>query len=388
MDLLKHSVYFFREYKQIDWLIMPCIFVTLPHFMQSLAALGRQKWPTLKFELDRGFSIKENLTRIWTGLTDYVVQVLKFDWFKIIEAVPVLHFFKRLSNCMTLIKSPEKQKEIQAIMEEENLYCSIWHSGPQVILQLALIFQLNQINIIQVIGLAIHSWFIIQSSSSFYFSQRSQPQYQTKCAKERLLAILLIAPLHIVRLLSLAFLFSYAKTYVPVAFIVIFGIAMFALFYEIFIEEQSKMLQLMQLLLSIWNPIIPGFSKNFDLKTIASSFGLHLFCHFILMAHIGTQQYPTIKDLPQQFHCFPVPNHPMGTKYCPVLNRFDIQVDSCQSNPPQNVPYIRICEQDEYPFATYFMFEIGLIVLLFVSFGFNMLLWKISKKENESEEKI
>merc|ERR1719229_430658 len=103
-------------------------------------------------------------------------------------------------------------------------------------MQLALIFQLNQVNIVQIIGLVVHSCFIVQSSTSFFFSQRSHPQYKTKCAKERLIVTLLIVPLHIVRLLSLAFLFSYAKTYVPVAFIVVFGIAFFALFYEIFIE--------------------------------------------------------------------------------------------------------------------------------------------------------
>ena len=373
------AITLYQEYQQIDWLILPCIFVCLPHLMQSFATLGRQKWPSLDFQLSRGFSIKENLTRIWVTLRNYVMTCWNFEWCQIIQALPGLHFFKRLDKCMTLIKTTEKQAEIQGIMEEENLYCSIWHSGPQIIMQLALIFQLNQSSVVQILALIFHSWFIIQNASGFFFSQQAKPEYQSKISWERIVIALLLIPIFCVRVLSLSFLFSYAKTNVTVAFIVVFGIAMFALFYEIFLETYSKMLQLMQLLLSIWIPVIPGLAKNFALKTIVPSFALHLLSHLILMVHMCTQQYPTIKELPQLFHCFPVKSS--EALYCPVQNRFDIQIDQCQKEIPINAQYIRVCQKDEYPFSTYVLSEILLIIGLFSSLLLNLFLYKLMKRE-------
>ena len=67
------AITLYQDYNQIDWLILPCIFVCLPHLMQSFATLGRQKWPSLDFQLSRGFSFKENLTRIWATLKNYVL---------------------------------------------------------------------------------------------------------------------------------------------------------------------------------------------------------------------------------------------------------------------------------------------------------------------------
>ena len=372
------AITLYKEYEQIDWLILPCIFVALPHLMQSFATLGRQKWPTLDFQLSRGFTVKENLTRIWENLRDYSLACFKFDWCQILQALPGLHFFKRLMNCMTLIKSPEKQPEIQAVMEEENLYCSIWHSGPQIIMQLTLMFQLNQCSISQILCVVFHSLFMIQNASGFFFSQKAQPEYQSKISLNRLLIALIILPIFAIRLISLAFLFSYAKTYVTVAFIVVFGIAYFALFYEIYLETCSKMLQLMQLLLSIWIPVIPGLAKHFALKTILPSFALHVLSHLVLMVHMCTQQYPTIKDLPQLFHCFPVESK---FTYCPVENRFDIQVDQCQDAIP-TTQYIRNCDDDEYPYSTYIVIEIVLILCLFVSLLLNLFLYRLMKKEN------
>ena len=372
------AITLYKEYEQIDWLILPCIFVALPHLMQSFATLGRQKWPTLDFQLSRGFTVKENLTRIWENLRDYSLACFKFDWCQILQALPGLHFFKRLMNCMTLIKSPEKQPEIQAVMEEENLYCSIWHSGPQIIMQLTLMFQLNQCSISQILCVVFHSLFMIQNASGFFFSQKAQPEYQSKISLNRLLIALIILPIFAIRLISLAFLFSYAKTYVTVAFIVVFGIAYFALFYEIYLETCSKMLQLMQLLLSIWIPVIPGLAKHFALKTILPSFALHVLSHLVLMVHMCTQQYPTIKDLPQLFHCFPVESK---FTYCPVENRFDIQVDKCQNDIP-STQYIRNCDDDEYPYSTYIVIEIVLILCLFVSLLLNLFLYRLMKKEN------
>ena len=375
------AITLYKDYQQIDWLILPCIFVALPHLMQSFATLGRQKWPTLDFQLSRGFTVKENLTRIWENLRDYSLACFKFDWCQILQALPGLHFFKRLMNCMTLIKRPEKQPEIQAVMEEENLYCSIWHSGPQIIMQLTLVFQLNQFSIHQILCVVFHSLFMIQNASGFFFSQKAQPEYQSKISLNRLLIALIILPIFAIRLISLAFLFSYAKTYVTVAFIVVFGIAYFALFYEIYLETCSKMLQLMQLLLSIWIPVIPGLAKHFALKTILPSFALHVLSHLVLMVHMCTQQYPTIKDLPQLFHCFPVESK---FTYCPVENRFDIQVDQCQNDIPTDptTQYIRNCADDEYPYSTYIVIEIVLILCLFVSLLLNLFLYKLMKKEN------
>ena len=372
------AITLYKEYEQIDWLILPCIFVALPHLMQSFATLGRQKWPTLDFQLSRGFTVKENLTRIWQNLRDYSLACFKFDWCQILQALPGLHFFKRLMNCMTLIKSPEKQPEIQAVMEEENLYCSIWHSGPQIIMQLTLMFQLNQCSISQILCVVFHSLFMIQNASGFFFSQKAQPEYQSKISLNRLLIALIVLPIFAIRLISLAFLFSYAKTYVTVAFIVVFGIAYFALFYEIYLETCSKMLQLMQLLLSIWIPVIPGLAKHFALKTILPSFALHVLSHLVLMVHMCTQQYPTINDLPQLFHCFPVESK---FTYCPVENRFDIQVDKCQNDIP-STQYIRNCDDDEYPYSTYIVIEIVLILCLFVSLLLNLFLYRLMKKEN------
>ena len=372
------AITLYQDYNQIDWLILPCIFVCLPHLMQSFATLGRQKWPSLDFQLSRSFSFKENLTRIWATLKNYVLTCLNFDWCQILQALPGLHFFKRLDKCMTLIKTPDKQAEIQAIMEEENLYCSIWHSGPQIIMQLALIFQLNQFGWFQILALLFHSLFIIQNASGFFFSQQAKPEYQPKISLERMIIALLIIPIFSVRVLSLSFMFSYAKTNVTVAFIVVFGIAMFALFYEIYVETCSKMLQLMQLLLSIWIPVIPGLAKNFALKTIVPSFALHLLSHLILMVHMCTQQYPTIKDLPQLFHCFSVETKAL---YCPVQNRFDIQIDQCQKEPLIDAQYIRVCQKDEYPFHTYVITEVVLILGLFASLLLNLFLYKLMKRE-------
>ena len=263
-------------------------------------------------------------------------------------------------------------------MEEENLYCSIWHSGPQIIMQLALIFQLNQFGWFQILALLFHSLFIIQNASGFFFSQQAKPEYQSKISLERMIIALLIIPIFSVRVLSLSFMFSYAKTNVTVAFIVVFGIAMFALFYEIYVETCSKMLQLMQLLLSIWIPVIPGLAKNFALKTIVPSFALHLLSHLILMVHMCTQQYPTIKDLPQLFHCFSVETKAL---YCPVQNRFDIQIDQCQNEPLIDAQYIRVCQKDEYPFHTYVITEVVLILGLFASLLLNLFLYKLMKRE-------
>ena len=372
------AITLYQDYNQIDWLILPCIFVCLPHLMQSFATLGRQKWPSLDFQLSRSFSFKENLTRIWATLKNYVLTCLNFDWCQILQALPGFHFFKRLDKCMTLIKTPDKQAEIQAIMEEENLYCSIWHSGPQIIMQLALIFQLNQFGWFQILALLFHSLFIIQNASGFFFSQQAKPEYQSKISLERMIIALLIIPIFSVRVLSLSFMFSYAKTNVTVAFIVVFGIAMFALFYEIYVETCSKMLQLMQLLLSIWIPVIPGLAKNFALKTIVPSFALHLLSHLILMVHMCTQQYPTIKDLPQLFHCFSVETKAL---YCPVQNRFDIQIDQCQKEPLIDAQYIRVCQKDEYPFHTYVITEVVLILGLFASLLLNLFLYKLMKRE-------
>ena len=96
------------------------------------------------------------------------------------------------------------------------------------------------------------------------------------------------------------------------------------------------------------------------------------------MVHMCTQQYPTIKELPQLFHCFPVKSEAL---YCPVRNRFDIQIDQCQKEIPINAQYIRVCQKDEYPFSTYVLSEILLIIGLFSSLLLNLFLYKLMKRE-------
>ena len=147
-----------RFQRPLDWVIFTAGFTILPQVLRSFFNLCNQKWPDIK----------------WSNLKNcYVYSNLKnFQWAEIGQALPVINHFTRFYNLVLMVKSRKKLQEIFKITEEENMYFMIFHSGPQITLQLAIWFQMDRCSILQDISLILHGFFIIISSSSLYLSQR------------------------------------------------------------------------------------------------------------------------------------------------------------------------------------------------------------------------
>ena len=92
--------------------------------------------------------------------------------------------------------------------------------------------QLGKFSEVQMISLILHSIYIVHSGSSFFFTQRrvSVPSFHSM--RERFWVFCILACIFVPKIMSFGLLFSYARTFLTVAFIVLFGIGTMALFYD------------------------------------------------------------------------------------------------------------------------------------------------------------
>ena len=96
--------------------------------------------------------------------------------------------------------------------------------------------------------------------------------------RERFLVFGILGCIFLPKLLSFGLLFSYARTFLTVAFIVVFGIGTMALFYDQYVPKQPSLPQMLHGFVSVWLPCVPGFKTNFLLKSSIASVALHLVC--------------------------------------------------------------------------------------------------------------
>ena len=92
--------------------------------------------------------------------------------------------------------------------------------------------QLGKFSEVQMFSLILHSIYIVHSGSSFFFTQRrvSVPPFHSM--RERFWVFCILACIFVPKIMSFGLLFSYARTFLTVAFIVLFGIGTMALFYD------------------------------------------------------------------------------------------------------------------------------------------------------------
>ena len=103
--------------------------------------------------------------------------------------------------------------------------------------------QLGKFSYVQMISLILHSIYIVHSGSSFFFTQRRVSVHSFHSMRERFWVFCILACIFVPKIMSFGLLFSYARTFLTVAFIVLFGIGTMALFYDqlgtihVFIEK-------------------------------------------------------------------------------------------------------------------------------------------------------
>jgi len=360
----------------MDWFVCTIAFIIIPHILRSLFTLLNQNWPR--------FSIR-NISQCPVNCK----TVLNFEWISIFEALPLVHLVKRLFNFYYLIRYPEtlmtpiiKEREI------ENLYCVSLHSGCQMTLQMAIGFQLDNFSQTQYISLCLHSLYIVHSGLKLFYSQR--PKLASNAdIKEKVLVFLILAGIFVPKIMSFGLLFSYARTFVTVVFIVLFGIGTMALFYDQYTPKEPVLDQVLHNFVSVWLPCVPGFKSNFLIKTSIATVGLHLVCHTVLLTQMFSLQETSVRYLPLGFHCFPPertqPEHLKGY-YCPVENRAKISYESgCGEGPKTpNEIYARICPKGEFDHDRLLLYAIPTIVAMMVSLIFSFVLAKLSSKNTKN----
>lgn len=371
----------FRSDQPSDWWVFTGVFIVLPHFLRSFLTLCSQNWPVWDWKrliFQRDFSqIQENLK-----------QIANFKWCQILQSLPVIHLFKRLHHFYLLFKSSDLTPTL-SLIEEETLYCVTFHSGPQITLQLCILFQLNQGFLLQRICLIQHTFYALRSASNFYFTQRSQAQYSKpylptfpcrKIITTRIIIWLLLIPIFLPRLYSFGLLFSYAKTFISVPIIVLFGISYMALFYDQFVANFPKIQQFLMLCISGWMPCVPGFKKHYLFINALSNLALHFLCHVILLIHICSIQQIDVKYLPLTFHCFPTNVEQIQGHFCKVNHR-QINFESCQEQQNSELSQAQMCLPHEYANMPLIASSITVLILQVISLMFSYMLNKLADEK-------
>jgi len=371
-----------------DWYVCTIAFIVIPHILKSLFTLLSQKWPKI------GLKDLKTLSQCSKIKNILFVPLWNFEWKAIFEALPLVHIVKRCISFYSLIISPERMKSILEEREKENLYCVSLHSGTQMTLQFAIGFQLGKFSEVQMISLILHSIYIVHSGSSFFFTQRrvSVPSFHSM--RERFWVFCILACIFVPKIMSFGLLFSYARTFLTVAFIVLFGIGTMALFYDQLVPEEPNMDQVLHGFVSVWLPCIPGSKNNYLLKNSIATVAFHLMCHTILLIQIFSLQVTAVRFLPLSFHCFP-PDY--GTEpylkgyYCPVENRSAILFGDSKCSEDlkteTNEVFARICPKGEFEHDKLLLHVLPTMMAMGVSLIFSFVLAKISSKNAKTTSK-
>jgi len=227
-----------------------------------LALFLGNPWPSISFQefkkiiKDKDYDILKNKFE----------EIKKFDWPFIGSNLPLCHAGKRMHEIYELNPlRPERSFECLKNLEEAKVCNVLFHSGPQIILQSVIFLRLNDFSSNwQIVSIVLHFVYIVFSTSGFYYTQRPEDPLYVTCYMPKMVRYPWFGLIIAVRILSLAIMFSYAKSFITVGFIVFFGISLMALYYHLHIPndpKHSNFKQLLYILLPIFIPCIKGYSK-------------------------------------------------------------------------------------------------------------------------------
>jgi len=309
LDLFIGMKYFQDDKSPDDWAFFTWLFIVLPQLVQFLALFLGNPWPSISFQefkkivKDKDYDILKNKFE----------EIKKFDWPYIGSSFPGCHVGKRVYEIFEL--NPlhlDRSIECLKNLEEAKICNVLFHSGPQMILQSVILLRLNDFsNYWQITSIVLHFIYIVFSTSGFYYTQRSEDPLYVTCYFPKMARYPWFALIIAVRILSLAIMFSYAKSFITVGFIVFFGISLMALYYDLHIPndpkqppKHSNFKQLLYILLPIFVPCIKGPRLNFHMVTTLSTAGMHIICQLMLLMHVVFMQVPNSKNFPRFLHCF------------------------------------------------------------------------------------
>jgi hypothetical protein len=356
----------------------------LPHVVNSFSQLATQNWPSLTRK-----SILPGIKQIW-----------HFHWLELFQVLPGFHLIKRVIDLKKMISTDQNSSEFMLIIQEaevERLFVVVFQSGPQLILQTAILNRLNYSFTLQEICIGLHFMNVVQSSTSFFFTLRGPKDSPTgpPYGLQRLVIMLLIFLITLARYMSLGLLFSYAKTFITVPIIVIFGISLMALYYDQKGPKQDldSRTYFLSNLLTIWTPCTVGSKHTYYLLiTSLASFAMHLISQLVLLVHVLVLQRVVPNYLPLRLHCFYPTNfsiasnltHQTEPYYCQVQQEIIVDIctfnyKSCQDNTTDCISYARICpDASSWAHSEYFWTSMITIICLFVAAGLGVLLHFLS----------
>ena len=348
-----------------DWCVFTILFIVLPQIVDFLAQFFGQNWPSFTFKDLKQCNFKPKFN-----------QILGFKWWEVVTSLPMFHIGKRFFWILNMTKAnDESMASTLQNLEKAKLCNVLFHSGPQIILQLTIILRRNHYFEFQLCSIALHFVYIVVATPSFYFTQRPHPSY-IGFALKKIPLYFVFGLILIVRMVSMATMFSYAKTFITVAFIVFFGIALMALYYDQHVPQNSTSTpqtsktsqqfsnfeQLLFTLMPVYVPCIKGLTPSFHLTTTLASVGMHFMSHIILMVNVLYLQTLSIEYFPHFLHCF---SDEQKKAYDGGFKDFDL------------------CHKTQFfgqPYNRFILWSVGIMLLLIIEVVLNFLLNPLWKK--------
>jgi len=370
--------------KTIDWWGLTILFVFLPQLLRILV-LFFSHWPNPR------------LIKHWKDPKKiYNESFGNIQWMKIFQALPVIYWWKRLQLIHGFLWRKEFDQAdadlFEHAIELEDKFSINFHSGPQVVLQMVICFQLRGVDKFQLIGLGIHLLFLGTYLVKLYLDHpmmdhSSIPTHQTL----GLISVALVVM--ICNLVSFGILFSYARTFMTVPIIVFFGIFGMALYYETF--EAKSPDQVLNLFLAFWLPNIGSGKKYFLLKTSVGLLAVHLLSYALVFIHVMGIQEATVRYLPYTFHCFDggEEKEKFYGQFCKVENRktLNLTMETCGSsveslesavamNTTRTDIYAKVCNEDDFQHLWLIISSIITVIIMSISTISINLMSKVSYK--------
>ncbi len=239
-------------------------------------------------------------------------------WPDFVISFPGLHLIKRVKNFCALIaadfdsevsSNPELEQVVKQ-SEEDKLYGLVFHSAPQLILQSAISIRLNHtVTVFQKMSLFWSFMTVVQCTTSLFFTQRSPQSVRLVYGLRRLPVMTTMFLMTLSRSASWALIFSYAKTFMTVPVIVLFGITNMYIYYsQGHLTKHRGRFYIIALSASFVTPCVVGLGEDsFIFLTTIATGGLHLISHLLLFFHVIYLMDLSVKILPLELHCIPAP---------------------------------------------------------------------------------